>query len=245
MPATSKVDNIVDAIRNRILAREFGEEGRLPSFRTLATEYHTTQETMNKTIQALQAEGLIISKGAKGIFTNLSRIRMPAFTPNINDFLKKYVQDPIQKYIEPASVITASDNIAKAMKLPKRTKVLRRYKMLGAGDKVFRIEETFYPKKILTDEIINKTTEDANFMPLALIKKATGYYFKYYNEEIIVRLPTTDEQRLLQIVRTNPVIDIKRRTYTPDKKTVIFYSHFILDANHFLLAYDYELAHWE
>ena len=69
MSVTVKVDSLVDTLRARIQSGEFGDE-KLPSFRELAEEYNTTQETMNKTIQALQAEGQLISRGTKGVFVN-------------------------------------------------------------------------------------------------------------------------------------------------------------------------------
>jgi DNA-binding GntR family transcriptional regulator len=88
MSTRSKVEKFIDALRNRILSGEFGNTGRLPSFRTLATEYNTTQETMNKTMQALQAEGLITSLGAKGVFANTPSTRLLGFTPNFLNIYK-------------------------------------------------------------------------------------------------------------------------------------------------------------
>jgi DNA-binding GntR family transcriptional regulator len=71
-----KVDDITNALRERILSGEFGTGGRLPSLRMFAAQYGTTRETMNKVAQRLQAEGLLSSLGTAGVFVRASRTRL-------------------------------------------------------------------------------------------------------------------------------------------------------------------------
>ena len=68
MAPDMRVDMINEELRQRILDKEFGTAGRLPSLRMLAEQFNTTHETMNKVVQRLQAEGLLISLGRAGIF---------------------------------------------------------------------------------------------------------------------------------------------------------------------------------
>jgi len=245
MSTNTKVEGLIDALRTRIHSGEFGNEGRLPSFRSLATEYNTTQETMNKTMQALQAEGLLTSMGAKGVFVNKTDVRLLAHTQNFFQYLKEQVQDPFEEYIEKPSLIKAPAEIARILGVAEGSIVFRRFKKQGTNQVLFRLEEVFYPKSVLTDEAIEKMTKNASFLPFELIKDKFGIFIASANEKILCRLPSAYEQDLLKIVRTNPVIDIKRVCYTKDKKKILTYSRMILNANHFLLSYDYEVDLWK
>lgn len=241
MAANAKVDIIIDGIRTRILSGEFGEQGRLPSFRKLVAEYDTSQETMNKAMQALQAEGIILSAGAKGVFVNSTNVRLLGFTPNFYEYLKKQVPDINEEYIDKAALVKIPLEMAEDTKLPDDTIVLRRFKTQGTKQIVFRLEEIFYPKELLKAEAIDKILADPSIIPLNIIQKDLGITIGTVKEKLLCRLPTSYEQKLLKIVRTNPIIDIKRTCYTKNKKKVISYSHILLNANHFLLSYDFDL----
>jgi len=244
MSTQSKVEKFIKALENRILSGEFGTNGRLPSFRSLADQYKTTQETMNKTMHALQAEGLVTSMGAKGVFVNKKGNRLLAHTQNFYKYLQKQIPDSKEEYIEKPVFIKSSSEVSENLKIPKNSLVFRRFKRQQSKQVMFRLEEVFYPKDILTNEAVTKMTKDPSFLPFKLIKNKYSLVIEHATEKILCRLPTTYEQKLLKIVRTNPVIDIKRVCLTKNKKKVITYSHMVLNANHFLLSYDYEVDIW-
>jgi DNA-binding GntR family transcriptional regulator len=238
MSTNSKVEGFIDALRNRILSGEFGGDGRLPSFRTLATEYSTTQETMNKTMQALQAEGLLTSMGAKGVFVNTPKVRLLGFVPNFYEYLQEQKLDPLEEYIEKPVIIKAPIEVAEAISNTKNLFVMRRFKIQKNKNVVFRIEETFYPKHLITESIQAKMLKSASYVPFEDLKAKFGLSLHQVNERVLSRLPSLYEQKLLKIVRTNPVIDIKRTSFSKDRKSVIYYQHLILNANLFFLSYD-------
>jgi len=245
MATTTKVDVIIDGLRSRIQAGEFGSDGRLPSFRKLVAEYETSQETMNKAMQALQAEGVLLSYGAKGVFVNTPHIRLLGIAENFYHYLQEQVPDPIAEYIDKPTILKASTEIAQIMNVPEETLVLRRFMKQGTRQTTFRLEESYYPKKYLTTAMIDEIKKDASYAALPLMKEKFGATITDVSEEVMCRLPSDYEQDLLKIVRNNPVIDIRRKHYSKDKKTVIFYTHMILNANHFLLSYNYEVNFWK
>jgi DNA-binding GntR family transcriptional regulator len=238
MTGPSKVDNIIDSLRNRILSDEFGE-GKLPSFRKLVVEYETSQETMNKAMQTLQAEGLLLSAGAKGVFANVPRIRMPGLVAHFYNYLEEAGLKPQGETIDKPTIITPSKDLAKKMLLPKNSQVLNRKRRQGAENAHFRLVDGYYPMSLINDEMLEQIYKDPHFHIPEAIEKHFKKYIKYVHEEIIARLPTIEEQEQLKIVRTNPVIEAKFINYTEDKKTVIVYNEMILNANHFLLSYHY------
>lgn len=244
MPTTSKVDTIADALKERILSGEFGKDGRLPSFRKLASEYTTTQETMNKTMQALQAEGVLISMGVKGIFVNTQRVRIPGLVAHFSKHLEDSGLKPKEETLKTPEFITPPSEIAKAMLLPKNAQVLLRRRLQGTTAVPLRLVEGYYPAAFITPDMLTKIHNDPHFHIVNAIKKNSGKSILLVHEDVIARLPTAYEQKQLQIVRTNPVLETRLINYTKDKKTVIMYLRMILNANHFLLSFDYEVNHW-
>lgn len=243
MVTSSKVDTIIDSLRNRILSGNFAE-GKMPSFRKLVIEYETSQETMNKAMQTLQAEGLLLSAGAKGVFTNVPRIRMPGLVAHFFNYLEKEGLDAKGETLAGPEIVQPSAEIAKTMKLSKNDSVLYRRRRQGTTLSPFRLVDGYYPMSLITDEMIEQAKKDPYFHIAEAIEKTFGKKIKYLHEDIIARLPTHSEQEELKIVRNNPVIDAKFINYAEDKKTVIVYNHMILNANHILLSYDYQVEHW-
>lgn len=239
MATNSKVEGIIDALRDRIIAGEFGVEGRLPSFRTLATEYDTTQETMNKTMQALQAEGLLISMGAKGVFVNNIRIRLNT-QGVVNDF-SEYIKEqgfiPKGELIDKPEIIDPPSDVMTHMKLKKGQKVLLRQRKQGTDNFMLRVTLEYYPAHFITEAMLEQINKDPNFSIIHAIKINFKKTIERAHEEVIARLPNSFEQKQLQIVRTNPVIEIKSANFTADEKTAIIYYHKVLNANHFILSY--------
>lgn len=244
MAANAKVDSIIDSIRSRILSGEFGEEGRLPSFRKLVAEYDTSQETMNKAMQALQAEGILISAGAKGVFVNDSRIRIPGTVVDFSEYLRTLNFNPKSEFIGKPEVIEPSVSIAKAMKLKKGELVLVRKRKQGSDRAVFRLIETYFPMSLINDSIMENINKDPHFNIINAIKDHFGQSIRYTHEEIIARLPTAYEQNEMSIVRTNPVIDIELIRLAQDRKTIICYTHKVLNANLFQLTFDHTPTQW-
>ena len=245
MAVNTKVDIIIDGLRSRILSGEFGDEGRLPSFRKLVSEYETSQETMNKAMQSLQAEGLLLSAGAKGVFVSKPRIRIPGMVSGFYEDILKNEGTPIGVSIKPPEIITPSKDLAKKMKLSKNDKVLLRTRKQGANGIIFRLAEEYYPMSLITEKMLEQINNDIHFNILVAIKENFGKMSHYTHEEIIARLPTAYEQEHLQIVRTNPIIDTRRTHFTSNRKTVITYNHRIMNANLFLLSFDFPVNYWD
>ena len=60
MSPDTKMDTLANELRERVQRGVFGTAGRLPSLRMLADEFGTTNETMNKVVQRLKAEGVLL-----------------------------------------------------------------------------------------------------------------------------------------------------------------------------------------
>jgi DNA-binding GntR family transcriptional regulator len=246
MSTTTKVDTIIDGLRNRIISGEFGEAGRLPSFRKLVQEYETSQETMNKAMQALQAEGLLLSSGARGVFVNNARIRirMPGVVIDFSEHIKEQGLTPTSELIGKPEIIEPPKEVMKRLKLKKGQQVLCRQRKQGTQRSVLRVTIEYYPMHLITDSMLEQITKDPHYSIILAIRENVGKTIDISQEELVARLPNAFEQEQLQIVRTNPVIEIKSTNVTADEKTPILYYHKVLNANHFILSYNNVIHDW-
>ena len=81
--------------------------------------------------------------------------------------------------------------------------------------------------------------QDENVNVLSAIKEIHGKNAKRVHEDVIGRLPTQDEQDLLKIVRSTPVLEVHRTYFAEDNTTVVMYCRIIFVASYFVLSYDY------
>jgi DNA-binding GntR family transcriptional regulator len=240
-----KVDVIADAFRQRILAGEYGTSGRLPSLRLLAEEYGTTRETLNKVVQRLQAEGLLVSQGRAGVFVSKPRTRIPGITARFDLYLQEQGLTPVETNIDEPAVVAAPSEVAKVFGIAEGAPVVRRMRLQGTATIPYRLAENFYPVDLAGGSILEQMQKDARFDVLLAIKEAHGKVIKRVHEDVIGRLPTSQEQDLLKIVRNAPVLEVQRTNYAEDDDTtVIMFNRIIFVASHFVLSYDYTTPLW-
>jgi DNA-binding GntR family transcriptional regulator len=240
-----KVDTIADAFRQRILAGEYGTSGRLPSLRLLADEYGTTRETMNKVVQRLQAEGLLVSQGRAGVFVSKPRTRIPGITARFDLYLQEQGLTPVETNIDEPAVVSAPSEVARVFGIAEGAPVVRRMRLQGTATIPYRLAENFYPIDLVGGSILEQMQKDARFDVLLAIKEAHSKVIKRVHEDVIGRLPTSQEQELLKIVRNAPVLEVQRTNFAEDDDTtVIMFNRIIFVASHFVLSYDYTTPLW-
>lgn len=240
---SAKVDTINDEFRQRILNGEFGTAGRLPSLRMLAEQFNTTHETMNKVIQRLQAEGLLISLGRAGVFVNPPRTRIPGITPRFDHFLEEIGLIPEETNIDEPSLVPARQEVAKAFDVTEGTPVVRRFRRQGTSTVPYRLAENFYSTELVSTEVLERIKQDVHYDVLTAIREKHQKVIENVHEDVIGRLPTSKEHEMLKIVRNTPVFEILRTSYASDA-SVIMFSRIIFVASYFVLSYNYTVPYW-
>ncbi len=243
MPPEVKVDDITDALRKRILDGEFGTGGRLPSLRMFASQYGTTQETMNKVVQRLQAEGLLSSLGRQGVFVHMPRTRIPGILPRFDLYLRDLGLEPVEINVDKPELVPAPDDVARAFGISVGSPVVHRLRRQGTTTAHYRLAENFYPVSLAGGSILEQMQKDERFDVLLAVKEASGKFVTRVHEDVIARLPNQREQDLLKLVRGAPVLEVLRTNYAEDD-TVVMYNRIIFVASYFVLSYDYSVSHW-
>ena len=59
---------IAGALRSRIEAGEFADDGKIPSVRTLMQEYGVAYDTAQHAVRTLEAEGLVVRYPGRGYY---------------------------------------------------------------------------------------------------------------------------------------------------------------------------------
>lgn len=246
MSPDTKVDALIDELRERVNRGDFGTAGRLPSLRMLAEEFGTTNETMNKVVQRLQAEGVLLSLGRAGVFVHPHLTRVPGLTKRFDKYLEGMGLTPVEKNIGMPAFVPAPIDVAKVFEIPEETPILRRKRRQGTPAIHYRLAENYYAPDLVDEEVLERIREDERYDVLEHIKEKHHRIIKRVHEDVYARLPTTEEQELLNIVRNTPVIEIQRISYSAQEDgSVIMYSRIIFVASYFFLSYDYSVPFWE
>jgi len=231
----TKIDGLAGTLRQRLNKGEFGTSGRLPPFRELANQLHTTQETTNKVIHLLQSEGLLVVKG-KSVYVNPVNFQMPAMVPHFDRYIESQGLVPISTFLEPPDLVSIPFVIADKMGLDECTLVPHRLLRQGVqkGDTVVhvRLSENFYNPELVKDEIFEGLRSNPQFDTLIAIKNKYGKAIENISLDATSRLPTSNEQKLLEVVRGTPMMEFYRTSYTSDGLVVmvnkiVFVGHYV------------------
>jgi DNA-binding GntR family transcriptional regulator len=88
MVDNTKVDVLAEKLRQRVREGEFGTSGRIPPHRVLAEQLQTTRETVNKVVQLLQSEGLLVARD-KSVYVKPPLMKLPGFVANYDQYIKE------------------------------------------------------------------------------------------------------------------------------------------------------------
>jgi len=209
----TKIDTLAEQLRQRIKDGEFGTSGRIPPHRVLAEQLNTTRETVNKIVQLLQSEGLLISRD-KSVYVQTPSLRFPGFVANVEQYIRDHGQEPVTEFLEKPNLVSLPEAIAKRMSRKQGEMVPHR--LLRQGIKYttrtayYRWSENFYNPDLVKGEIFEGLQSDPQFDTWIAIKNKYGIEVLRSKNIAFARLPTLQEQKALEIVRGTPVLEIDR-----------------------------------
>ena len=244
------VVEVAEALRERILAGDFGQHGRLPPAIDLASQFHVSRDSINRALKLLQAEGYLESRGEskRGVTINRSRMRVQGISARFDLELQKLGLSPVEVNIDNPSTVPAPDQIARALNIAQGTPVVRRFRKQGVEQEgivtPYRLAENFYPTALADEMILEQMQKDDRFDVILAIRERHNKVLTHIHEDVIGRLPTSQERQLLNITPQTPVLEVHRINYAEDN-TVIMVNKLIFVANLFLLSYDYPTNHWK
>jgi DNA-binding GntR family transcriptional regulator len=234
MTEDGKIETLANLLRDQIKNGDFGTKGRLPSVTQLAKDRQIARSTVYQALLLLQAEGLIFVKD------NSHYVRHPLMrisgAPLFDKYLEQQGLKSVASNIVEPEVIQIPTDIAAMFKQPEGAKVIRRLRRHGTPDIAMRLQEMFFPLDP-AQQFLAAMTQNPDLNVAGEIRKAYGITIAKRHDDVLARLPTAEEAQLLNIVRTTPIVEIRRHFLTQDDQTVSF-AKLTLVAAYFLLSYD-------
>ncbi|MBV9689035.1 MAG: GntR family transcriptional regulator [Ktedonobacteraceae bacterium] len=224
MVDNTKVDVLAEQLRQRIRAGEFGTNGRIPPHRVLAEQLHTTRETVNKVVQLLQSEGLLVARD-KSVYVKPPLMKLPAFVANYDLYIRERGLEPVSEFLEKPALVPLPDWVAKLLgrregeMVPHR--LLRQGILYPAGPVYYRLSENFYHPELVKDEVFQELQADPQYNTWTAMKAKYGLEVVKSRNTAVARLPTLREQTHLGIVRGTPVLELHRTQLTQDELSVM------------------------
>lgn len=235
MMKDGKSGTVSDNLRERIRKGEFGTRGRIPSVTQLSKEYEVARQTIYDAFQLLQADGLIIhQQGSYRVNYPIMRI---SGAPLFDKFIRDQGLVPVTRNIVEPEIVPMPAHIAAMFGMQPGASVIHRARTHGtADDVVYRLAETWYPVD-LAGQFLEAMRENPDMNVAGEIRKTTGVSIANWHHEVIARLPTREEAGSLHIIRTIPIMDVRRKAMAFDGR-IIFVSNQVLVGAYFRLEYD-------
>jgi len=207
---------IAASLRGRIRAGEWAAGERLPSIPALAGEYSVAKQTVQRTIDQLRIEGLLITRPGSGTFVRGTRRRLNRLSRGRYGDRRGYHADLAARYHQQlleVGLTMAEPEIADAFGVPDGTLLLRRRHLVRTDDQ--------QPAELGAAWFLAAEAErtslaraEAFGRPLYQeVEEETGRRYATAEDRLSARLPSRDEAERLQIRPDTPVLHLLHIAY--------------------------------
>ena len=198
---------IADILRARIRRGDWGPGERLPAIPELARMFGVAKQTVQRTIDQLRVEGLLITKPGSGTYVRgtrrrlnrLSRGRYGAHRGYHSDLAARYRQ-----YLTEVGRAPAPPEVADAFGVPDDTPLVVRRHLVRTQDAPVELGASWFRVEDAGGTSLEQ--ERAFGRPLYQeVEEVTGRRYAYATDEITARQPTRAEAEALAIRPDTPV----------------------------------------
>ncbi len=197
-----------------LLADEAANTGVLPGERALATMTGYSRVTVRKALAGLAARGLVRPRPGAGTYVGDRIVRSLSRLTGFTEDLRERGLNPRVEFLARESGEATADE-AMGLAVAPRTAVLRFRRLRFGGDRALALERTVVPCSVLTDpaavqESLYEALEQIGARPTRALQR--------------IRATAVDAKaaRLLGVEAGTPGLEIERRAFLPDGRTVEF-----------------------
>jgi GntR family transcriptional regulator len=213
---------IAAQLRARIHRGDWAPGERLPSIPAIATQYGVAKQTVQRTIDQLRIEGLLITRPGSGTFVRgtkrrlnrLSRGRYGAQRGYHAELAARYRQHLIHVGHSPAPV-----DVAEALGVDAGADLIVRRHLVRTGDAPVEVGASWFRPADVRDTSIERP--EVFGRPLYQeVEDETGRRYTSARDQITARLPTREEAELLQIRPDTPVLVLLHVAFDADHRPI-------------------------
>lgn len=247
----TKIDQAVTELKRRISQGIYVAGQRLPSEREISQELGISRITVRAALQRLETDNLVSIVPYAGTFVRSPSTKAIIAAPGgplmsgpelkrSGSFIRAMESQGRQtlvRFIEPSSIIPAGEELGAKMHMRADTEVLRRYRIHLVEGVPYRILDSYYLGRLLGG-LLGK---DAGYFPLFnWLREHTSLKAARAHEQLRCRMPSAEEATLLNINRSQPVIDMDRWVWADDG-TLFEYTHIVANGALHEFAYTYDI----
>src|SRR5215831_11628286 len=207
---------IAASLRQRLRAGEWPPGERLPSIPALAREYGVAKQTVQRTIDQLRVEGLLITRPGSGTYARGTHRRLNRLARGRYGHRRGYHTDLAARYRQQLTAVghaPAPPEVADAFGVPDGSPLLVRRHVVVTDDR--------QPAEIGASWL---RPADADGTPLAEpaafgrplyqeVEEVTGRRYATATDHLSARLATREEAELLQVRPDTPVLHLLHVAY--------------------------------
>lgn len=227
-PPVSRYRQVADKLREAIVQGDYAPGERLPSTSVLAQQYGLSYPTINKAIRLLATQGLVTV--VHGLGTTVRERRL------VNQVASQYVAKNEQakraqwttvsrsqglaaeQRVRGVETIAPPAEIAGHLELDDDARVVARRRLLFLEGEPAQLADSYYPLAVAEG---TELTQD-KLLPGGTVGalERLGYVPIRFTERLSARMPTAEEERLLELSPGTPVLHHIRITYADGDRPV-------------------------
>ncbi|WP_029901389.1 GntR family transcriptional regulator [Nocardia brasiliensis] len=246
---------VADSLREAIQGGEYAPGATLPKQNELAERFGVNIKTVRQAVGQLEAEGLVTAIRRRG---TVVRERPPMRRLGADRYSKRkwkygdtvaFMADreasgrpwKLTDQTQTVALIEADDEVSEALGLEPKSLVYERARTVSeAGQPTHTLASYYRPEHVEGTPLVDPTPGPAGRGGGFAVLTMQGYEPDHMTETISARMPTPDEAEKLKLPAGEPVMILKRRTYTATDDIVEF-ARGVHAASRFSWTYDFKL----
>ncbi|MFI6216619.1 GntR family transcriptional regulator [Nocardia brasiliensis] len=246
---------VADSLREAIQRGEYAPGATLPKQNELAERFGVNIKTVRQAVGQLEAEGLVTAIRRRG---TVVRERPPMQRMGSARYSKRkwkygdtvaFVADreasgrpwKLTDQTQTVALLEADAEVSEALGLEPKSLVYERARTVReAGRPTHTLASYYRPEHVEGTPLVDPTPGPAGRGGGFAVLTMQGYEPDHMSETISARMPTPDEVTKLELPAGEPVMVLKRRTYTANDDIVEF-ARGVHAASRFSWTYDFKL----
>jgi GntR family transcriptional regulator len=209
---------IASTLRARIRRGDWAAGERLPSIPAMAAMFGVAKQTIQRTVDQLRVEGLLITKPGSGTYVRGTRRRLNRLSRGRYGSHRGYHADLAARYRQHLTEVgraAAPSEIADAYGVADGTYLVVRRHIVRTQDAPVEVGASWFRPDDVRGTSIERM--EAFGRPLYQeVEEVTGRRYVTATDQVIARLPTREESEVLQIRPDTPVLHLLHIAYDDD-----------------------------
>jgi GntR family transcriptional regulator len=206
---------IAAELRSRIRRGDWAPGERLPSIPAIAQMYGVAKQTVQRTIDALRIEGLLITKPGSGTYVRGTRRKLNRLSRGRYGIQRGYHADLAARYRQQLVEVgraPAPAEVADAYGVPAGTELVVRRHLVRTQDATVEVGASW----LLPSDAKGSSLERMQAFGRPLyqeVEEVTGRRYVRATDQVTARLPTREEAEQLAIRPDTPVLHLLHVAY--------------------------------